>query len=551
MSIFTIYGGDKGLAGVDGLNGLGVLDVDAEPVDNPLLSALFNNSLSVSALVTASRNSSAAYVDRYGVLGWARSPTITNYVQHSNDFTQWTDAFGRWSYIGATTDPFSGNDAAEINLDVDTDALGGTGFVLNGPFAIDIPAGTEITASFYIKIISGDVSGLDITIDPFATRFICLDPTDEWQRITYPTCITVDATAMNINPRGKTGARVAVYAAQAENGPAAYDIIPTGSTTQTITFEDYQIRQSNEGALLEGASTNLINHSNDLASWTKTNCTVTQLLTADPFGNKSQNLKIVYGSLPNCSIEASTEVLSTGIEYNVSFYAYLTAGSMESFSVEIGGGAVVELAIPPVTGFQRFSVKATSGALDTIKFNLLSPSLTAQLALSSLQIETGDLTSYIPACGASSGSRDIDIFNFDYAYNFPAPNLPFSLSYKIKNLPIGGTKKYVFSNGLSTTNEFSLYYENTNLVMNNGGNLASVEMTSYSQVGLVYDGTDLKFYGERALINTVTLASTSTIGTTVYLGYNGTGNHINAYLSNVLAYNTALSHNNMLYLQGL
>ena len=172
MSIFTIYEGNKGLTGTNGLNGLGVLDVDAEPVDNPLLSALFNNSLSESAFVTASRNSSGAYVDRYGVLGWARSPTITNYVQYSNDFTQWTDAFGRWSYIGATTDPFGGNNAAEINLDVDTDALGGSGAVLDGPLGVDIPAGTEITASFYIKVISGEVSSLDFTFVPSATSAV-------------------------------------------------------------------------------------------------------------------------------------------------------------------------------------------------------------------------------------------------------------------------------------------------------------------------------------------------------------------------------------------
>ena len=87
--------------------------------------------------------------------------------------------------------------------------------------------------------------------------------------------------------------------------------------------------------------------------------------------------------------------------------------------------------------------------------------------------------------------------------------------------------------------------------MNNGGNLASVDMIEHNQVGLVYDGVNLKFYGERVLVDTIAISSTSTLGTKVYIGYYGTSNHINAYLSNVLAYNTALSHNNMLYLQGL
>lgn len=551
MSIFTIYKGDKGEPGTNGLDGLGIADIDAEPIENPLLQVLFNNSLSVSAEVTASRNSEGAYINRYGDRTFARAPSVTNFLAYSNDFSQWIDPFTRWTLIGATTDPFGGNDATEINLDVDTDILPGSGQVLTGNFADNVPIGTEVTTSFYIKVISGDVSGLDFQLTPSAEKRICVAPTTEWQRISYPTCYGFETTSINLNPRGKSGARIAIYAAQIENGSVAGDIIETNAESKTITFEDYQIRQSEKGALLEGQKTNLIHYSNDLSGWTQSGCTITQLQDADPFGNRSQNLLIVYGSLPNCSIETTTEALGTGIEYNVSFYAYLTGGSLESLSVEIGGGAAVSLAIPPVTGFQRFSVKVTSGAGDTLKFNLVSPSLTARLALSSLQIETDDLTSYIPSCGEGSGDRDDDIFNFDYAYNFPAPNLPFTLSYKIFELPNGSTKKYVFSNGLTTTDEFSLYYENEFLVMNNGGNLASVDMIQYNQVGLVYDGVDLKFYGERTLVDTVALSNTSTIGTNVYIGYNGTGNHINAYLSNVLAYNTALTENNMLYLQGL
>jgi len=551
MSIFTLYLGDKGSAGVDGIDGLGPADIDAEAVNNQQLAVLFNNRTSQSAFVTGGRDSSAAYTDRYGRLTWARNPTITNFIEYSTDFTQWNQAFLAWTRIGATTDPFGGSDATEINLDVDTD--GGTQGVLFGSLGAGISGGDPLTVSFYIKVISGTVSALDFGITPEASALVrvTLAPTDEWKRIVYPTCATpASLFELNINPRGKAGARIAIYAAQLENGPTAYDIIPTNGSPATVTFNDYQIRESNIGSLLEGQKTNLVVDSNNLNEWAKTNCTITQYNAPDAFGHSAQNVRIVYGSLAQCSVEGDTDPLIMGNEYNVSFYAYLTAGSLQNFSVELGGGAPVVLAIPPVTGFQRFSVKATAGADDKIKFTLNSPSLTAQLVISNIQVETGDLTSYIFSCGGSA-IRLADEFNFDYAYNFPAPNLPFTLSFKIFEMPNGSTKKYVFSNGLATTDEFSLYYEDEFLVMNNGGNLASVDMINYNQVGLVYDGADLKFYAERVLIDTVALSSTSTIATTCYIGYNGTDGHINAYLSNVLALNTALTHNNMLYLQGL
>lgn len=548
MSAFTFYLGDKGARGKDAIDGIGVTDIDAEPVNNPMVSLLFNNSMSKSALLTATRDSTAEYVNRYGVRTWANAPSVTNYIPYSNDFTQWIDPFSRWSYIGAATDPLGGSNASEINLDVDTDTLGGSGQVLETSIA-GVSQGDNITFSFWVKVISGDVSAIDFVLPPLASRLITLAPTDQWQQIIYPTCASAILTGLSINPRGKSGARVAIYQAQLDSSNTFIEEIITTGTSKTVIFDGYQIRQSDKGALLESEKTNLVHNSNDLSLWTKTNCSITQLLIADPFGHFSQNIKIVYGSLPNIELQGDTEPMSTGVEYNVSFYAYLTAGSMESFTVELGGGAAVALDIPPVTGFNRFSVKCTAGADDTITFKASSPSLTAQLAISSIQIEFDDLTSYIQSCGGSS--RLADIITFDYAYNFPAPNLPFTFSFKIFEMPNGSSKKYVFSNGLSGVDEFSLYYENENLVMNNGGNLASADMIQYNQVGLVYDGANLVFYGERENIDTVALANTSTIATTVHMGSKLGISHVNAYLSNFLAYRGALTHNNMLYLQGL
>lgn len=549
MSAFTIYSGDKGTLGADGLDGLGVGDVDSEAVNNPIDILLSANKSSNSAVMSMSRGGAASYVNRYGANDWQPSESVTNFIEYSNDFSQWSDPFSRWSLIGPTTDPFGGSDAAEINLDVATSELLGVGSVIEVPVS-GISENTALTASFYIKVISGDVSSLDITLPPTGTRFVTLPATNDWVQIIYPTCAYSAPTSFAINPRGEAGARVAVYGAQLTNSNSYLQQIDTNGKPETVSFGRYQDRSNEKGMLIEGAKSNLVHNSNNLSVWTKSNCTISPLEAGDPFGNYSQNILIVYGSIPLAEIETTTDALTVGVEYNVSFYAYLTGGTMQSITVELGGGAASTTEIPSIEGFKRISAKCVAGSESTIKFKISSPSLSAKLALSCVQVETGNLSSYTSTCNIGA-TRVGDEISMPYSYNFPAPNLPFTLSFKASQLMDSAEKKYVFSNGLTTTDEFSLYYENEFLVMNNGGNLASVDMIQYNQVGLVYDGLSLKFYGERTLIDTVALASTNTIGSTVYIGYNGTGNHINAYLSNIMLYNVELSHNNMLYLQGL
>ena len=108
----------------------------------------------------------------------------------------------------------------------------------------------------------------------------------------------------------------------------------------------------------------------------------------------------------------------------------------------------------------------------------------------------------------------------------------------------------IFSNGETSTNEFSLTYQNRLLTINNGGNTSSFDLFDYKKSCLTYDGASIRFYGERSLLKTETLANTSFIASKIYLGYNGTGKHFNANLYNFMFYNSALSANDIFYLMG-
>lgn len=543
MRTLNVYEGKRGNAGADGINGLGVSDVNYE-VNSPLCKLLFNNNPSPYTPITASRNTPALFTDRYGKTFFALGESVTSLLEYSNDFNQWGDPFGRWSIIGSATDPFGGNDATEINLDVDTSALGGTGAVIDKSIST-ITQGEIITVSFYIKVLSGSLSSLDFTLQPFSTRNTVITPSDEWVRIEYPTYASIEPNTFSINPRGLAGTRVAVYQANITDTPTAYEVIPTTNAPVTITFDNYQPRDSNIGYYLESSKTNLAHNSNNLLAWTQTACTVSDYLPEDPFGNESQSILVNMSSLPDASIETTTDLINNGVEYSVSFYVFLTEGSMKGFSVELGNGIALDLDIPPVTGFVRYKVKLIAGSGESLKFNINSPSLTAKPAICGVQIEEREWSSFI-FTGDVGQVRSSDVMTINYDYNVPKPSIPWSASFRAYEMPVNAEKKYIFSNGLATTNEFSVYFENDNLVVNLGGNTASENMILSNQIGLIYDGSNVKFYDEKTLVSTVALASGGITGTTLTIGENAS-----CYISNIIFYSDELSDNDMIYLQGL
>jgi hypothetical protein len=543
---FTLYEGDKGEPGIDGIDGLGVADVS--PTDNHILSILKPNNPSESAVLDADRNGQALYTDRYGVVKWAKPRSRTNYIPYSNDLTSWDDPFNRYTILGNTTDPFGGNDAHLVQIDVDTDTLPGSGYVVETEIQ-NLSKDDIINVSFWVKYISGNIGSMDFSIE--ANRFTVSTPSSEWVRVTYPTCVPIDEAdiTFSLNPRGKTGGVVAIYGVQVEKGGSAGDLIITNGEQRTVIADNYQFRNGKNGSLLEGSKKNYSLNSNNLFKWDKTNCTVSLYNEADYFGVQNQLVSVAVSDVEATLVD-EVDTLVVGNTYTVSFYALLLSGSVESISTALGQGAASEMSGAVIEdSFTRLTCECVAGASDEIKITINSPPENAQLVICGVQVEVGDISSYVYTCGVSQ-TRSMDVMSVPYDYNFPSPQLPFTLSFRVHDILTSSTKKYIFSNGLTLTDEFSMYFEGVNLVVNMGGNLTSQAMIQYSNIAVVFTSSSIKFYGQRTLINEIAATAGGSVGDTVFIGYNGTDGSINATISHFIAYSYGLSHNDVLYLQG-
>lgn len=545
MSLLKLYTGDIGENGSDGIDGLTPSDVDDTSLSNPICSILKNNKLSDNSLVTYDRQGIASYKDRYNKNVWAEKETNTNYCHYSYDFSQWTDIFGRWSYIGTTADPFGNIRASEINLDVDTDALTLPGIVTEITIN-DATVDDMYMFSCYVKVISGEVSGLDFILG--ARQYTLQAPTSEWTRVSCP-IPAAGIQVLAINPRGKTGARIGISGVQLQDGNLLTDYIETNGSIESVSGPEDKSKQSGDGYFIEGSKANLIHNSNDLSAWTKVNSVVSSHSSVDPFDNLYQKIKVSFQTIATITIEATTEAITESNTYYVSFYARVFAGSLNSARVSLGNGSYTTLDQLPTSGFSRIQLPMVAGPDNTLTVELTSANQTGQVLLSCFQIEEDETTSFI-LTGPTTQSRTGDFINFLSYYNAPKPSQPWSIAYRVKNLANTSTIKTLFSNGETGANEFSLKYQNRLLTLNNGGDTSSIDAYDYSTIAITYNGTTALFYGGGALISTDTVSNTTTLSTTTYVGYNGTDEHLNAYLSNFKFYNKVLSANDIIYLLG-
>ena len=545
MTVLALYKGRKGINGTNGINGLGSANTDDFTVDSPIMDVLQPNKLSKNSFLQIERNGFGTLINRYGEDVFAGIPSTTNYVAYSEDFTQWDDLFATWSISGAATDPFGGNAATEITLSQDTDSLTGLGYVVSDG-VLGWSSGSYMVVSFYIKKISGEISSLDIGFS--STIYYLNGISDEWERKVIKIAATSTGTTFAINPRGKSGAKFAIYGAQVQDS-ATTDYIKTTGAIKTVQLDNSIIRQNNDGYLIEESKTNLIHFSNDFKKWTVTDGTIIDSDIPDPFGFKNQANRVSFSSLPDVMIETTTDPLIEDDVYTVSFFAFVAGGSLTSLAVSLGDGLPVLSPQPSVVKYQRIELQCEAGQLNNIKIIATSTALTAQLHIACLQIEEGFLSSYFEASDAGQ-TRVAETAFMEYEYNYPAPSLPWSFIFKNGDIKNDSRIKTIFSNGLTGSDEFSLTYTNKLLTLTSGLNTSSFDTFDFDKVALTYDGTDLKTYNEQTLVNTDTVGSTTTIGTNAYLGYNGTDEYINGYLGKCMFYNVALTDNDIIYLMG-
>lgn len=543
-----VFQGKPGTSNVDGIDGLGVGDVQIDKLESPVFDVLCTNILSRAGNIEFDRGSLASHVNRHHKNVWSREDDITNYAIFSEDFTQWDDnIFDSWDLIGSTTDPFGGSLATEINLNIDTDTSGGDEIIFEtvpGPISTSI----NLTLSFWIKIISGEISELEILVDN--EKHIMAAPTSTYQRVSKIVSINNASFTLSINPRGKTGARLALFGVQLENNNVPSTYIKTTSTSQSVTFNGELERESDEGWLIEEQKENVIRYSNDLLKWSKTNVDITSSASGDPFDVIGQNILFVWSTVDEVSISTTTASLTPSTAYTVSFWAHISAGSLSSLTVSLGGGAAVTMPQVDVSGFVRISVTVISGSGTGLVITAISPNLTANLNISGVQAEIGTLTSYI-ATAAVERSRLADVVTGDVPFNIPRPDKTWSFIFRHKSILNNSAKKFIFTNNETGSTEFSCYFTDADLTLKNGTSETTVSALSIEKIAITFSGSTLKIYNESTLIISTSIASTSFLADTLYIGMNSAKNNaINARISNFMFYDVELTSNEIIYLMG-
>lgn len=543
--IVNIYKGRQGNRGIDGENGFSVSDVRESLLDNPNFSELYANKKSS---ITWNRTGEALIEDRYGNFQFVSGDDITNHLLHSNDFSSWADLFSRWTLSSTgQPDPQGGNSASYITLDATTTS---GDLVLSGS-ASGMAIGTYNTLSFWFKVVSGTVTDIEAIVGGETFKFNA-DLSSNWQRLSVVTEVGSSSVTVDINPIGSSGAVIGIYKAQFENGSVVHDPIDTTTVPVTVTNPISAARQNHLGYLIEEQKTNLLVNTENLTrnNWSISGGTVNSYSGQGPFGDYFQNILISFNSAT--VFLDSTLSVTEGASYSVSFFAYVLSGTVTSITTALANGDPSTFTDEiPKSKFVRLSTKLVAGASGGLKITCISPDLTGQLLLTGFQVESGDLSSYIRTGTASIPRPEDDV---NSTYNLPRPDEAWSCVFSHALVPNDSNVKYVFNNGLSGGDEFSCWFISDELKINIGGVVSTFPaVLDSTNIGLVFDGANIFFYKDGFSHDTQANSGTvSTIASNIYLGGDETSsNSINAYLSKMNFWDSALTLEEMRYLTGV
>jgi len=549
--IVNIFNGRIGDSGTNGENGTGVSVIRESVIDNPVLDILHNNNLSNTSALTWTRAGEALIEDRYGNFEFVTGDDITNILDYSNDFTQWSDFTTSWTATSTgNADPEGGSTATHFSLDITTSSGGSVlESILNG-----LVQSTFYTVSFWFKVISGTITGLEVITGATDVFKVDANLGSGFQRVsvTFASGFTGNTT-ISITPIGVSGATFSIWEVMAEPGSSAHDIIKTTGAPVTISNPDSPSRSSDKGYLIEDQATNLILFSEKLdeANWSIAGGTVAEYQDADPFGGKFQDIQIEWALVPTM-ILSSTGVFTDGVEYTVSAFVFISGGSVTSLTASLAGGAPVSFDEPSIEGFTRLTVKVTAGSSGGLDVTGISPSANATMIITGVQAELGDLSSYIRNGGVTTNVRPEDDVNLPY--DIGRPDSPWTLIFRQREISVNSDLKYIISNGLSTTDEFSVYLQSSLLKINIGGVITNFTAPITSEiVALSYDGANIKMYLD-GIISDTQSNSGSVFATpvTLYIGSDQTSaNSINAFLDILRIYDTELNSDEIRYAAGV
>ncbi len=545
----------RGDAGSDGANGSGVADIRKSIIDNPTYKSMVNNKLNRTGVTTWDRATEALETDRYGNPAWKSNLDVTNECLHSNDFTNaaWLDVNNRWSIItSSATDPTGGSNATEINLDVTTTKDEDPKRTIQQDIT-GLDPDFYYTVSFDFKVLSGTVTDLQLSLSTLSTApyyTFNADLTSSFQRVSVSFMASSSSVSMSIHPVGTSGSRVVLYEVMYEKGSIAHDPINTTTIPVTVAGTGKAERSNSNGYLIEGAKQNLIQNSEDLKefNWSLSSGSISK--NNNVFGEQDRNVQVNFDTTSPLVLTSSGSYVQ-GTTYTLSVYGHVTAGDVSVFA-SIGNGDLVQVDSFPTDKYGRRNVDCVAGPGGGASLTLTPSTASAKILLSSFQSETNGLSSYIRN-GDALNSRGADNVTVSYDDLIPRPSGVWSFYFNHSGIVNTSDKKYVFTNGLSGTSEFSCYFENNDLNIKNGSVIKTItDGLDSENIAATFDGLNVNLYKNGLLDNSSTyITPSSVISSNLYVGADSSQlNAINASMNYLYFNDKLLTDNEILTISG-
>ncbi len=315
-------------------------------------------------------------------------------------------------------------------------------------------------------------------------------------------------------------------------------------------------REEQSGFLIEGESTNLTLWSEQFnnASWLKTGVTITDDNTSSPDGTITADK--IEATLPDSFVRQLFSGLTIASSYTLSVWLRSDTQTNTSIFINEGGGDRSESAITVTSQWQRFTVSKTLntasleiniGGFTTFETGEVIYAWGAQLE------QSVSVSSYIQTAVASV-TRVADDTRLSYLNNFVFES-PFTYFFNFNRDLDFDADMIIFSNENNDRPLLQIRSNGELRYFDDGGIYASglpgVQVgTSFNAV--TYDGVNINFYINGALINSVPFAPVvATALNETFIGQliNNVLN-LNANLRDFRAYDFALNSDEIKFLSG-
>lgn len=538
--ILNYHLGKAGNNGVNGIDGTDLTNVSLSKQDNPLFRCLNKSKLAdvIKGQLTVSRTTDCSYIDDYNLVKWLLPETLTNYIMHSWDATDWLDPqVGNWSeFQSGQTDPDGGSLASTIQLNTDTTLVGDRVIGLE----IDSITSGNITVQFWAQLAQGGdvIQSIDCALGDASTvtsdvKIITQDNlTTDWQffSVTFSE-LAVLPTRLYINPRAAGGTFIEITFVSATNHNTVIPRIDTDGANQSTANTSNETRLTSKGLLLETSSTNQCLDSQNLngSSWSvpSANADISQSSSVMPDGTKDAYTVVTNNAIGDVTLRNTNALLSDASAYNVSFWVQILSGTVDSVNVNVGGGTSADVQ-QPLAIMQRVDTDITSSSGGYTEITFVNPSGGFQAIVYGVQSELSGISSYIRT-GAFEQTRAAEVTTLPYDLNMPDSSNAFTIKFRQFDIPdpITSINRTVFDNGQVGADIFKLYYSDSNddLIFENGTiSLTITDARLSNDIAITYDKTNLKGYVDGLEVSTTSAGTPSSFnGGTITLGENLNG----------------------------